>query len=323
MPPRSEHHIALILPCYNEEAAIATVIQDFQKVLPSISIYGFDNNSTYRRTQEAARSAGTTVFQVQNQGKSTVVRRMFANIDADYYIMADGDATYDASCASDMVSLLIANNLDMLVGCRTGGGEKANYRRGRRFGNRLLTGSVKHMNIFDGEFADRMFGYRVFSHSYVQFFPSLSAGFEIETELTAHALERAMPYGEMDTTYGAHPEGSYSKLSTYHDGIRILRTIIGRLYMFERPLACFNLISALLAMLALILVPPLLIDYLDNGMVPRLPTAILPTNLAIVSLLIFVARINLDSLTRAHREMRRFAYLVVPLHRTPKHDAQA
>lgn len=319
MPPLSEHHIALIVPCYNEEAAIATVIQDFRKAIPSISIYVFDNNST-DRTQELARSAGATVFQVQKKGKGNVVRRMFADIDADYYIMVDGDATYDASCAGDMVNRLIADNLDMLVGCRTDGGEKANYRRGHRFGNRLLTGSVK--NIFGGEFTDMLSGYRVFSRRYVKSFPSLSAGFEIETELTVHALEMAMPYGEMDTTYGARPEGSASKLSTYRDGIRILRTI-GRLYMFERPLACFSLISVLLALLALILATPLLIDYLDNGMVPRLPTAILATGLAIVSLLMFVAGIILDSLTRARREMRRFAYLAVPLHRTPKRDAQA
>lgn len=319
MPPLSEHHIALIVPCYNEEAAIATVIQDFQKAIPSISIYVFDNNST-DRTQEVARSAGATVFQVQKKGKGNVVRRMFADIDADYYIMVDGDATYDASCAGDMVNRLIADNLDMLVGCRTDGGEKANYRRGHRFGNRLLTGSVK--NIFGGEFTDMLSGYRVFSRRYVKSFPSLSAGFEIETELTVHALEMAMPYGEMDTLYGARPEGSASKLSTYRDGIRILRTI-GRLYMFERPLACFSIISVLLALLALILATPLLIDYLDNGMVPRLPTAILATGLAIVSLLMFVAGIILDSLTRARREMRRFAYLAIPLHRTPKRDAQA
>lgn len=319
MPPLSEHHIALIVPCYNEEAAIATVIQDFQKAIPSISIYVFDNNST-DRTQEVARSAGATVFQVQKKGKGNVVRRMFADIDADYYIMVDGDATYDASCAGDMVNRLIADNLDMLVGCRTDGGEKANYRRGHRFGNRLLTGSVK--NIFGGEFTDMLSGYRVFSRRYVKSFPSLSAGFEIETELTVHALEMAMPYGEMDTIYGARPEGSASKLSTYRDGIRILRTI-GRLYMFERPLACFSIISVLLALLALILATPLLIDYLDNGMVPRLPTAILATGLAIVSLLMFVAGIILDSLTRARREMRRFAYLAIPLHRSPKRDAQA
>ncbi|MGO3713212.1 glycosyltransferase family 2 protein [Alcaligenes aquatilis] len=319
MHPLSEQHIALIVPCYNEEAAIATVIQDFQKAIPSISIYVFDNNST-DRTQEVARSAGATVFQVQKKGKGNVVRRMFADIDADYYIMVDGDATYDASCAGDMVNRLIADNLDMLVGCRTDGGEKANYRRGHRFGNRLLTGSVK--NIFGGEFTDMLSGYRVFSRRYVKSFPSLSAGFEIETELTVHALEMAMPYGEMDTTYGARPEGSASKLSTYRDGIRILRTI-GRLYMFERPLACFSLISGLLALLALILATPLLIDYLDNGMVPRLPTAILATGLAIVSLLMFVAGIILDSLTRARREMRRFAYLAIPLHRAPKRDAPA
>ncbi|WP_426345316.1 glycosyltransferase family 2 protein [Alcaligenes sp. HNGD-HTN06] len=319
MPSLSKHHIALIVPCYNEEAAIATVIQDFQRAIPSISIYVFDNNST-DRTQEVARSAGATVFQVQKKGKGNVVRRMFADIDADYYIMVDGDATYDASCAGDMVNRLIADNLDMLVGCRTDGGEKDNYRRGHRFGNRLLTGSVK--NIFGGEFTDMLSGYRVFSRRYVKSFPSLSVGFEIETELTVHALEMAMPYGEMDTTYGARPEGSASKLSTYRDGIRILRTI-GRLYMFERPLACFSLISVLLALLALILATPLLIDYLDNGMVPRLPTAILATGLAIVSLLMFVAGIILDSLTRARREMRRFAYLAVPLHRTPKRDAQA
>lgn len=319
MPKLSDHHIALIVPCYNEEAAITTVINDFKQAIPSISIYVFDNNST-DRTLEVARAAGATVFQVHKKGKGNVVRRMFADIDADYYIMVDGDATYDATCASEMVNRLITDNLDMLVGCRTDEGEKANYRRGHRFGNRLLTSSVK--NIFGGEFTDMLSGYRVFSRRYVKSFPSLSAGFEIETELTVHALEMPMPYGEMDTRYGSRPEGSTSKLSTYRDGIRILRTI-GRLYMFERPLACFSIISGLFALLALILAAPLLIDYLDNGLVPRLPTAILATGLTIVSLLMFVAGIILDSLTRARREMRRFAYLSVPLHKTPKHDAQA
>src|SRR5690606_6290534 len=250
---------------------IAAVVEEFRKAIPTIRICVFDNNST-DRTCEVAQAAGAEVFRVLNKGKGNVVRRMFADIDADYYIMVDGDATYDASCAGEMVRRLIDENLDMLVGCRTDGGEKDNYRRGHRFGNRLLTGSVK--NIFGGEFTDMLSGYRVFSRRYVKSFPSLSVGFEIETELTVHALEMAMPYGEMDTTYGARPEGSASKLSTYRDGIRILRTI-GRLYMFERPLACFSLISVLLALLALILATPLLIDYLDNGMVPRLPTAIL------------------------------------------------
>ncbi|WP_454007500.1 glycosyltransferase family 2 protein [Alcaligenes sp. Marseille-Q7550] len=318
MPNLSEHHIALIVPCYNEEAAIAAVVRDFRLAIPTIDVYVFDNNST-DRTQEAARAAGATVFHVHKKGKGNVVRRMFADIDADYYIMVDGDATYDASCAGEMVRRLISENLDMLVGCRTDGGEKANYRRGHRFGNRMLTGSVK--NIFGGEFTDMLSGYRVFSRRYVKSFPSLSAGFEIETELTVHALEMSMPYGEMDTRYGARPEGSVSKLSTYRDGIRILRTI-GRLYMFERPLACFSIISGLLALLALILATPLFIDYLQDGLVPRLPTAILATGLSIVSLLMFVTGIILDSLTRARREMRRFAYLAIPLHRTPERDAQ-
>lgn len=319
MPKLSEHHIALIVPCYNEEATIATVIKDFRQAIPSISIYVFDNNST-DHTREIARTAGAAIFQVHKKGKGNVVRRMFADIDADYYIMVDGDATYDATCASEMVSRLITENLDMLVGCRTDAGEKANYRRGHRFGNHLLTGSVKH--IFGGDFTDMLSGYRVFSRRYVKSFPSLSSGFEIETELTVHALEMSMPYGEMSTPYGARPEGSTSKLSTYRDGLRILRTI-GRLYMFERPFACFSSISALLALLALILATPLFIDYLDSGLVPRLPTAILATGLAIVSLLMFVAGIILDSSTRARREMRRFAYLAIPLHKSPKHDAQA
>lgn len=305
----SQYQIALVGPCYNEEAAIAAVVEEFRKAIPTIRICVFDNNST-DRTCEVAQAAGAEVFRVQNKGKGNVVRRMFADIDADYYIMVDGDATYDASCAEEMVLRLIDENLDMLVGCRVDEGEKANYRRGHRFGNRLLTGSVK--NIFGGQFTDMLSGYRVFSRRYVKSFPSLSSGFEIETELTVHALEMAMPYGEMDTRYGARPEGSTSKLSTYRDGIRILRTI-GRLYMFERPLACFSIISGLFALLALILATPLFIDYYHNGLVPRLPTAVLVTGLSIVSLLMFVTGIILDSLTRARREMRRFAYLAVPL----------
>lgn len=309
-----DYNIALIVPCYNEEAAIREVITSFRKYLPNLKICVFDNNST-DNTKAEALAAGAEVFSVSARGKGHVVRRMFADVEADYYIMVDGDATYDASRACEMIEKMITCKLDMLVGCRVDEGQKENYRRGHRFGNKLLTGSVK--NIFGGDFSDMLSGYRVFSRRYVKSFPSQSTGFEIETELTVHALEMAMPYGEIDTSYGSRPEGSVSKLSTYKDGIKILRTI-ARLYMFERPLACFTGIGAIFALASILLSLPLFIDYYSSGTVPKLPTAVLVTGLAVVSLLMFVSGIILDSLARARKEMRRFTYLSIPLERGSK-----
>jgi glycosyltransferase involved in cell wall biosynthesis len=300
--------IAVILPCYNEEKAIGRVIDDFRKNLPEAVIYVFDNNST-DRTAEVARAAGASVVHVAQKGKGNVVRRMFADVEADIYLMTDGDCTYDVSVARQLTEKLLAENLDMVVGCRVDAGESANYRRGHRFGNRLLTGSVRR--IFGGQFSDMLSGYRVFSRRFVKSFPALASGFEIETELTVHALELRMPCGEVDTVYGARPEESVSKLSTYRDGFRILKTIM-RLYRVERPLQFFSTFSLLFALVAIGFAIPLLPEYLATGLVPRLPTAILSTGLMLAALLAFGCGLLLDNVTRGRQELRRIAYLSIP-----------
>ena len=300
--------IAVILPCYNEEQAIGRVINDFKGVLPEADIHVFDNNST-DRTAEIARQAGARVAHVALKGKGNVVRRMFADVEADIYLMTDGDCTYDVSVARQLVEKLLAENLDMVVGCRVDAGESENYRRGHRFGNRLLTGSVRR--IFGGEFSDMLSGYRVFSRRFVKSFPALARGFEIETELTVHALELRMPCGEVETAYGARPAESESKLSTYRDGLRILKTI-GRLYMVERPLSFFSFFSLVLALTAIGFAIPLLPEYLETGLVPRLPTAVLSTGLMLSALLSFLCGLLLDNVTRGRQELRRMAYLSIP-----------
>jgi len=300
--------MAVILPCYNEEQAIGKVIRDFQKALPEAAIYVFDNNST-DRTAEIARSEGAEVVHVALKGKGNVVRRMFADVEADIYIMTDGDCTYDVSVCGQLVDKLLAENLDMVVGCRVDAGESENYRRGHRFGNRLLTGSVRR--IFGGQFTDMLSGYRVFSRRFVKSFPALARGFEIETELTVHALELRMPWGEVATKYGSRPDESESKLSTYRDGFRILKTI-GRLYMVERPLEFFSIFTLVLAAASIAFSIPVFEEYFATGLVPRLPTAVLATGLMLSALLAFVCGLLLDSVTRGRQEVRRFAYLSIP-----------
>lgn len=300
--------IAVVLPCYNEEHAIAKVVSEFQEALPEAAIYVFDNNSS-DRTAEVARASGAMVEHVALQGKGNVVRRMFADVEADIYLMTDGDCTYDVSVARDLVNKLVAENLDMVVGCRIDKGESENYRRGHRFGNQMLTGSVRR--IFGGQFTDMLSGYRVFSRRFVKSFPALARGFEIETELTVHALELRMPCGEVETAYGSRPEESESKLSTYRDGFRILKTI-GRLYMVERPLEFFSILSAILAIVSIAIALPLFPEYLATGLVPRLPTAVLATGLMISALLAFACGLLLDNVTRGRQELRRLSYLSIP-----------
>ncbi|MFC3441363.1 glycosyltransferase family 2 protein [Sphingobium rhizovicinum] len=297
-------HIAVILPCYNEAGAIVQTIEGFRAALPSADIYVFDNNST-DRSRELAAGAGAIVRRVGQQGKGHVVRRMFADVDADIYIMADGDATYEAAAAPRMVAAMLEDNLDMVVGCRRDEVEAA-YRRGHRFGNWALTSLLKQ--LFGRSFTDILSGYRVFSRRFVKSFPVLSAGFEIETEISVHALELAMPVSEVMTTYGARPEGSVSKLSTYRDGWRILRTII-TLYRIERPILFFGVIAAFLAALGLGLAAPLIVTYLQTGLVPRFPTAILVTGLMILATLSGMCGLILDTVVRGRREVRRLAYL--------------
>lgn len=307
-PNLADLRVAVILPCYNEEKAIVKVINEFQEALPEAVIHVFDNNSS-DRTAEVARAAGATVSHVPLKGKGNVVRRMFADVEADVYLMTDGDCTYDVSVARNLVDKLLDENLDMVVGCRVDRGEAENYRRGHRFGNQMLTGSVRR--IFGGQFTDMLSGYRVFSRRFVKSFPALARGFEIETELTVHALELRMPCGEVETKYGSRPEESESKLSTYRDGFRILKTI-GRLYMVERPLEFFSIFSFLLAAASIAFAIPVFQEYFLTGLVPRLPTALLATGLMLSALLSFGCGLLLDNVTRGRQEQRRFAYLSIP-----------
>jgi glycosyltransferase involved in cell wall biosynthesis len=299
--------IAVLLPCYNEDAAIAQTVAGFRAALPNATVYVYDNNSS-DRTREVAAAAGAIVRTERMQGKGHVVRRMFADVEADIYVMADGDATYEAAAAPGMVAQLIAEQLDMVVGARKSEVEAA-YRRGHRTGNRLLTGLLAW--AFGRSFSDILTGYRVFSRRFVKSFPVLSAGFEIETEISVHALELRMPVAEVVTAYAARPEGSVSKLSTYSDGWRILRTIV-MLVRFERPLMFFGSLAALFAAVAVILAIPLAMTYMQTGLVPRLPTAILATGLMIVAALSGMAGLILDTVVRGRREVRRLAYLALP-----------
>ena len=296
--------IAVLLPCYNEEAAIAQTVAGFRTALPGARIYVYDNNSA-DRTVEAAREAGAIVRHERIQGKGAVVRRMFADIDADIYVMADGDATYDAGSAPALVERLLEERLDMIVGARVGEAVAA-YRRGHRFGNALLTGMLAR--LFGRSFTDILSGYRVFSRRFVKSYPALSTGFEIETDISVHALELRMPVAEVETPYFARPEGSASKLSTYGDGWRILRTI-GTLYRIERPLLFFGAIGAVLGLVAVVLGIPLAATYVRTGLVPRFPTAIAATGLVILAALNGFAGLILDTVVRGRREVRRLAYL--------------
>jgi glycosyltransferase involved in cell wall biosynthesis len=299
--------IAVLLPCFNEEAAIGATVAGFRQALPSATIYVYDNNSR-DRTREIAAEAGAIVRTERQQGKGHVVRRMFADVDADIYVMADGDLTYDPKAAPAMVDLLLADEFDMVVGTRQHE-EKEAYRGGHVLGNRLFTGLLA--GLFGRSFTDIFSGYRVFSRRFVKSFPVLSSGFEIETEISVHALELRMPVGEVETAYAARPEGSESKLSTYRDGSRILSTIV-TLYRIERPVLFYGSIGALLLLAAILLSVPLVITYLHTGLVPRFPTAILVTGMTIIAVLCFFAGLILDTVTRGRREVRRLAYLSLP-----------
>lgn len=308
MPTRSldSYKIAVLIPCYNEEVAVAKVVKDFQAALPTATIFVFDNNST-DNTVAVARAAGAEVFQERRQGKGFVVRRMFTDIDADIYVLVDGDATYDAPSAQRMVERLLTDRLDMVVGNRVDQ-EVAAYRAGHRAGNWLLTASVASM--FGRTFSDMLSGYRVFSRRFVKSFPMLSGGFEIETELVIHALELGLPVAEIDTPYYARPEGSASKLNTWRDGFRILWTIL-QLYRSERPLTFFGVFGALLAVVAIALAVPIVITFLETHTVPRLPTAVLSMGLILMAFLSFSVGLVLDTVTRGRREMKLLAYLAL------------
>jgi glycosyltransferase involved in cell wall biosynthesis len=300
----AELRIAVLVPCYNEEQTITTVIEAFRATLPQATIYVYDNNSA-DRTVEVARAAGAVVRRETHQGKGNVVRRMFSDIDADVYVLVDGDATYDAPSAQPMVNYLLAERLDMVVAVRVEQDVVA-YRRGHRTGNRLLTGFVAH--AFGESFTDMLSGYRVFSRRFVKSFPVLSGGFEIETELTVHALELGLPVSEWKTPYYSRPEGSESKLNTWRDGIRILWTIL-RLYRSERPMEMFGAVGLSLAIVAVGIAIPIFVTYFEQGVVPRLPTAVLATGLMVFAVLSITCGLSLDTVTRGRRELKRLAYL--------------
>lgn len=304
---RDPARIAVLLPCYNEAAAIAQTVAAFRAALPDAAVYVYDNNSN-DATRAVAVEAGAVVRTERTQGKGNVVRRMFADIDADVYVMADGDATYDAAAAPAMVARLLDEQLDMVVGARRSEVDAA-YRRGHRVGNALLTNLLAW--TFGRSFSDVLTGYRVFSRRFVKSFPVLSAGFEIETEISVHALELRLPVAEVLTDYAARPAGSVSKLSTYSDGWRILRTI-AMLFRFERPMTFFGTVATLFAVLAVVLAVPLVLTYLDTGLVPRFPTAILATGLMILAFLNLFCGLILDTVVRGRREVRRLAYLSHP-----------
>lgn len=296
--------VAVLLPCFNEAAAIEAVVHNFSSALPGARIYVFDNASTDDTAERAVR-AGAHVRHVALAGKGNVVRRMFADVDADVYVLADGDDTYHAPSVTQLIDALLQRGLDMAVGTRVHQAEEA-YRPGHRFGNRMLTGAVG--SIFGGRFTDMLSGYRVFSRRFVKSFPAMSHGFEIETELTIHALELRMPYAELPTPYGVRPEGSASKLRTYSDGIRILSTIL-RLFAVEKPLRFYGLASVLLAMISFGLAVPLILTWLDTGLVPRFPTAVLSAGVGILSGLSLTAGLILETVTIGRRENRHLHYL--------------
>jgi len=307
MAAKQQPRIAVLLPCYNEEAAIGATVEGFRRALPQATVYVYDNNSR-DRTSEVAKTAGAVVRTEPQQGKGRVVRRMFADIEADVYVMADGDLTYDPESAPDMVQMVLAEQLDMVVGTRRHEEIDA-YRGGHVLGNKLFTRLLS--GLFGRSFTDIFSGYRVFSRRFVKSFPVLSQGFEIETEMSVHALELRMPVGEIETRYGARPEGSHSKLSTFGDGWKILKTIV-TLYRIERPVLFFGGIGALLLLAAILLAIPLVLTYLQTGLVPRFPTAILVTGMTVTAVLCFFAGLILDTVTRGRREMRRLAYLAFP-----------
>jgi glycosyltransferase involved in cell wall biosynthesis len=299
--------VAVVIPCFNERGAIGKVVSDFREALPDARVYVYDNNSTDGTAGEAA-AAGAIVRHESRQGKGFVVRRMFADVEADLYLMVDGDDTYDAKAAPALIEELLSADLDMVSGVRRHQSATA-YRPGHEFGNRVLTGLVRF--VFGAESTDMLTGYRVFSRRFVKSFPQSSGGFEIETELTIHALELQMPASEVETDYKARAESTASKLRTITDGVRILYTIM-TLMRLERPLKTFFAAGAIILLIALGLAVPILAEYAETGLVPRFPTAILATGLAVTAFLSFSSGLILDAVTRGRQEAKRMRYLAIP-----------
>ncbi len=298
----------MIVPCYNEEISIGGVVDAFRAALPEATVYVYDNNSS-DRTAEIAAAAGARVRREMRQGKGNVVRRMFADIDADIYVMVDGDNTYDAASAPRLIERLVRDDLDMVVGTRLQSDADAAFRLGHRFGNRFLTNSVNR--LFGAQLVDILSGYRVMSRRFVKSFPALSSGFETETELTIHALELRTPIAETETPYATRPEGSTSKLNTYRDGWRILRTIVKLVREF-RPVLFYGTGAAVLAALSLLLAWPVFVTWIETGLVPRIPTAVLATGTMLLAFLSATCGLILESVSRGRWEQKRMAYLALP-----------
>lgn len=309
--------IAVVIPCYNEAATIAQVVADFRAALPAAKIYVYDNNSNDGTSDIAAR-AGAIVRREMRQGKGHVVRRMFADVDADIYVMVDGDATYDASMAPTLVELLMKNHVDMVVGTRANVTNDAG-REGHAFGNRIFNGL--YHRIFGRDFTDIFSGYRVFSRRFVKSFPAVSAGFEIETEMSVHASQLGIPILERPTRYGVRPEDSESKLKTFRDGFRILG-MFAMLAKETRPAAFFGLIGAALMVAAGIMSLPLMLTYFQTGLVPRFPTAVLATGIVIIGVISAVCGLILDSLARARIEAKRAVFLGYSALHNRNHEAR-
>lgn len=309
------YRIAVLVPCFNEAVTIAKVVGDFRRVLPNAAIHVYDNNSS-DGTAANARDAGAIVRTETRQGKGAVVRRMFADIDADIYVMTDGDDTYDAASAPALIELLVSGPLDLVNGARQTDSPAA-FRPGHRFGNRLLTGLVDR--IFGANVNDMLSGYKIFSRRYVKSFPAMSTGFEIETELVIHALEMRLPIAEVATPYRVRAEGSSSKLHTFRDGFRILR-LIAQLMKEERPIQFFGLLGAIAGTIAIILGTSVVIEFVETGLVPRLPTALFATGAMLAALLAFFSGLILETVTRGRREIKRLAYLA---YAPPERDGES
>ncbi len=302
------HRIAVLLPCRNEETAIAEVVRGFRQTLPESTVYVYDNGSDDATAERAARAGAAVRFEPM-AGKGNVVRRMFADIDADIYVMADGDGTYDPAYARTMIDKLIGETLDMVVGARSEVDTGQAYRPGHKMGNLTLTRFVGW--LFGARFTDILSGYRVFSRRFVKSFPALATGFEVETEIAIHALELKMPVAEIIAPYKPRPRGSISKLSTWQDGLRIFATIV---FLFKevRPFKFFGALFVALAVLSIGMIYPVVAEYLDTGLVPRIPTAVLATGTMLLAFIALTAGIILDSVSRGRREVKRMRLLSLP-----------
>ena len=306
-PSAQQVRIAILIPCCNEELAIGKVVKEFRAQLPEADIYVYDNNST-DRTIAVAKNAGAICRRERRQGKGNVVRRMFADVEADIYVMVDGDDTYDPTVVHRLIALILYEQVDMVNGIRSPVDKDA-FRLGHGLGNAVLTSVLS--NTFGSQFNDMLSGYRAMSRRFVKSFPAFSQGFEIETEITVHALELGLHIAKVAASYKQRPEGSLSKLDTVRDGIRIIVVIL-LLLKAERPFRFFAMISVALFSITAVLATPLAVTYLETGLVPRLPTAVLVTGLSIVGLLTLMSGIILETVTRGRREAKRMHYLSIP-----------